>query len=347
MNILHTIAGGEAGGAERFFVDLATALKEAGHETRAVMRPNAGRQALLDAAGVPYKTSAFGRWGDILTPIRIRRAARDMAADVVLAWMGRAARATPGGPYARVARLGGYYGLDAFRGYDALICNTPDLVRYATQGGFEAGRVHFIPNFATEDARPPVDRAEFATQPDAFVLLAMGRLHDAKAMDVSLKALAASPDAILWIAGSGPEEMALKALAERLGVASRVRWLGWRDDPGRLLKAADLCLFPSRVEPFGNVIIQAWAHGTPVVAAAATGPAWLVRDGEDALLVPVDDDRAVASAVARLRAEPALADALVARGRARAQAEFSRAACVARYVSVFERVKGARRGAEA
>lgn len=341
MRILHTIAGGKAGGAERFFVDLAIALQVAGHPSRAVMRPNEGRQALLAAAGVDYETSAFGRWGDILTPLRIRRAARDMAADVVLAWMGRAARATPRGPYVRIARLGGYYGLKAFRGYDALICNTPDLVRYVTAGGFDAARVHFVPNFAAEDPRPAADRAGLATPSDAPVLLAMGRLHRAKAMDVSLRALAAIPDAVLWIAGTGDDEAALRALADDLGVAARVRWLGWRDDPGPLLKAADICVFPSRTEPFGNVIIQAWAHGTPVVTAAATGPAWLVRDGEDALLVPVDDAGAVADAVQRLRADPALARALVDAGRARVAAEFSERACVARYVSVFEQVKGA------
>ena len=346
MNILHTIAGGPAGGAERFFVDLAIALRRAGHESRAVMRPNPARAALLRQAGVAFETSAFARWGDVLTPFRIRRAARAMDADVVLAWMGRAARATPSGSYARVARLGGYYNLKAFRGFDALICNTPDLVRYVTQGGVDPARVHCIPNFAPSDTSPDIDRAGLDTPPDACVLLAMGRLHAAKAMDVSLRALAQTPDAILWIAGSGPDEKPLKALAEELGVAARVRWLGWRDDPGALLRAADICVFPSRVEPFGNVIIQAWAQGTPVVTAAATGPAWLVRDGEDALLVPVDDHAALAVAIARLRADPALAQALAARGRVRAGEEFSEAACIARYVSVFEQVKAAGRARE-
>lgn len=348
MNILHTIAGGPVGGAERFFVDLAAAMARAGHATRAVMRPNAGRAALLACAGVPFETGRFGRWGDVMTPWRIRRAARAMGAQAVLAWMGRAARATPPGRYARVARLGGYYNLSAFRGYDALICNTPDLVRYAVEGGFDPARVHFIPNFATPDPAPAVSRADLDTPPGAFVLLAMGRLHPAKAMDVSLRALARLPDdTVLWIAGEGPEEAALRKLARELGVAARVRWLGWRDDPGPLLKAADLCVFPSRVEPFGNVIIQAWVHGTPVITADATGPAWLVRDGEDALLIPREDDAALARAITRLRDDPALARAMAARGQARGLEEFSEAACVARYLGVLEDAALARRDAAA
>ncbi len=339
MKILHTIAGGAAGGAERFFVDLSIALHNAGHDTRAVMRPNAARGAMLREAGVPFTGAPFRNWLDFGTRRTIRSVSNEMKSDVVLAWMGRAARATPADGYIRAARLGGYYNLKAFAGYDALICNTPDLVHYVTEGGYAASRVHFIPNFAPVDDRPPLDRAAFDTPEGVPLLLAMGRLHDAKAFDVTLKALADIPEAILWIAGSGPLEDDLKKLAADIGVAPRVRWLGWRDDPGRLLRTADICVFPSRTEPFGNVIIAAWAHGTPVVTAAATGPQWLVRAEDDALLVPINDASAVAHAANRLIADPALGKRLAEAGAKRAEAEFSEAACVGRYVSLFEQLQ--------
>lgn len=339
MNILHTIAGGPVGGAERFFVDLAIALQEAGHDSRAVMRPNQARGQLLDTAGVRHADVPFKRWLDFTTPRTIRRMAKDMQADIVLAWMGRAARATPEGDYARIARHGGYYNLSSFRGFDAQVCNTPDLVRYLTESGFDPDTVHFIPNFTPVDPRPPLTRADFETPDDAPLLLAMGRMHDAKAFDVTLDALATTPGAWLWIAGAGPLEAELRQQARDLGVDGRVRWLGWRDDPGRLLRTADICVFPSRTEPFGNVIIAAWAHGTPVVTADATGPAWLVRDGEDALLVPKNNAEAVAESIARLRDDDALAARLVAAGSARVEAEFSQSACLERYLSLFAQVK--------
>src|SRR5690606_30279405 len=123
---------------------------------------------------------------------------------------------------------------------------------------------------------------------------------------VSLRALALLPEAYLWIAGNGPEEDKLKALAEDLGVAPRVRFLGWRTDAPSLYRSADLCVFPSRFEPLGNVVIQAWAHGLPVIAANAAGPASLIRDGEDGALIPIDNAEALAEKVRALLADPAL-----------------------------------------
>src|SRR3546814_2771750 len=65
----------------------------------------------------------------------------------------------------------------------------------------------------------------------------------------------------LWLAGEGPRRRALMQQAARLGLGDRVRFLGWRDDVAALLRAADVFLCPSRHEPLGNVVIEAWAHG--------------------------------------------------------------------------------------
>ena len=132
------------------------------------------------------------------------------------------------------------------------------------------------------------------------MLLALSRLHEKKGLDVLLRALAELPGCVAWIAGDGPLEADLKALAARLGVADRVRFLGWRSDRGALLKAADICVLPSRWEPFGTVMLEAWAAGTPLVAAASQGPSALIEDGGNGLLVPVDDAPALAAAIRRL-----------------------------------------------
>jgi len=66
-----------------------------------------------------------------------------------------------------------------------------------------------------------------------------------------------------------------------LGLESRVRFSGWRDDRAALLAAADICVFPSRYEPFGTVTVDAWAAKRPLIAAAAQGPKAYVTDGTD------------------------------------------------------------------
>jgi glycosyltransferase involved in cell wall biosynthesis len=116
-----------------------------------------------------------------------------------------------------------------------------------------------------------------------------------------------------------------------LGVADRVRFLGWRTDPSALYRAADICVFPSRYEPLGNVVIQAWAHGLPVIAAESQGPKALIRAGEDGLLVPIDDEDGLAAAIRVLLAKPQLRASLAAAGLARVEDEFSEAAVVAQW----------------
>jgi glycosyltransferase involved in cell wall biosynthesis len=341
MSVLHLLGTAGDGGAETYFLDLVGALAGAGVSQAAAIRAHAGRQARLAALGVPARTLRFGGPADILTRPSVARFARATGAKVALAWMNRAARHTPKGSWARVGRLGGYYSLKYYRGFDHLVANTEDIAEWIVGQGWPAGRVSTIPNFA---AAPPdgaaVDRASLGTPQDAPLLLAMGRLHEAKAHDVALNALAVLPEAYLWIAGAGPLEAKLKGLAEALGVADRVRFLGWRTDPSALYRAADLCVFPSRYEPLGNVVIQAWAHGLPVVAAASRGPAALIRDSADGRLVPVDDAGALAEAVRRLIDDSGLRKRLAASGLRRVAAEFSQDAVVARWQALFSDLGG-------
>ena len=324
------------GGAETYFVDLLRALARAGLPQAAAIRPNANREAALAAIQAPTGVFRFGGPIDLLTKPKIARFAVKHDVKLALAWMNRAARHTPRGPWARIGRLGGYYNLKYYRGFDELVANTEDIADWIVNQGWPAGQVRCIPNFAAAppDAAP-ADRAVLNTPADAPLLLSMGRLHEAKAHDVTLQALVAVPDAFLWIAGVGPLEAKLKAMAAALGVADRVRFLGWRTDASALYRAADVCVFPSRYEPLGNVVIQAWAHGLPVVAAASQGPAALIRDGEDGLLTPIDDADALAANIRRLLDDGALRAELARAGLERVEGEFSETAVVAQWRSLF------------
>lgn len=336
MSVLHLLGTAGEGGAETYFVHLVTALQRAGVIEAAAIRRNPGRQRALAAAGVAVETFAFGGPLDLFTRRKAAAFARRRGTKVALAWMNRAARHTPKGPWARIGRLGGYYSLKYYQGFDHLVANTEDIAEWIVRQGWPAGRVSCIPNFAAApDDVAPQDRAELDTPADAPLLLAMGRLHESKAHDVSLQALRELPGAYLWIAGAGPLEAKLKSLAGALGVAGRVRFLGWRTDASAVYRAADVCIFPSRYEPLGNVVIQAWAHGLPVVAADSQGPKALIAPGEDGLLVPVDDPGALAAAVRQVLDDPMLRIRLAQNGLARVEAEFSEAAVVAAWKSLF------------
>lgn len=337
MNILHTMGSAADGGAEVYFVDLSRAFARVGVVQQAAIRRHSARVQQLSDSGVMTQVLPFGKVLDLWTPRAIGALAKRMDVDIVLAWMNRAASMTPAGKWKRIGRLGGYYKLKNYRGFDALVGNTTDIVDYIVAQGWPRERVSFIPNFAPAAGVGRVERSKYDTPENAPLLLGMGRLHISKAHDVSIRALAQLPDAYLWIAGSGQEEAALLELARVSGVASRVRFLGWQDDPSALYRTADVCVFPSRFEPFGNVVIQAWAHGLPVVAAASRGPAALLVDGENGLLAPVDDVSAFADRVKLLLTNSGLRSSLASGGLHSMQQTFSEHAVVQQWLQLFDK----------
>lgn len=336
MKALQVLGSAKDGGAETYFLALIEALRSDGVAQACAVRPHAARAHRLNALGLPVLEAGFGGPLDLVTAGRIKRFARQEEAGVLIAWMNRAARHSPKGRWGRIGRLGGYYGLKYYRGFDHLVANTRDIERWVVRRGWPAGKVSYIPNFAEPGEGAPVDRALHDTPAEAPLLLAMGRLHASKAHDISIRALAELPGAYLWIAGSGPLEAELKALAADVGVADRVRFLGWREDASSLYRSADACLFPSRFEPLGNVIIQAWAHGLPVAAAMSDGPAALIRPEQDGILVPINDVQALALAARRLILDPGRRQRLAEAGKARVRDEFSASRVVAQWRELLE-----------
>lgn len=324
MNLAMVMAGAKMGGAEAFYERVCIALHRAGETVLPVIRTDPDRAARLRAAGLDPVELRFGGPLDLLTRPRLARILRRFAPRVTMSWMNRATRHTPRGEWVQVGRLGGFYDLRNYRDCDHLAGNTQGIADWIANQGWPRDRVHLLPNFAT-------DFAAVAPAPDRATLVALGRLHTNKGFDVLLRALALLPDATLALAGEGPERGALETLAAELGIAGRVRFLGWRQDTGALLKAAEVFVCPSRHEPLGNVVIEAWSAARPVVAAAVDGPRELIADGEDGLLVPKDDPAALAAAIAALLADPQRAARLAEAGRARFAADFAEAAVVARW----------------
>lgn len=334
------MAGASHGGAETAFVDMCLAMAQSGVSLCVASRANKRLKPLI-AQDIPVLTLPFGGPLDFYTGWLIRRAIHDFHPDIIQTWMSRAARHIPKNPGVPVvSRLGGYYNLRYYTRTDYFTTITPDIREHLIAQGIHPDRVRHINNFAETEDRPadPASRAALETPESAPLLLALGRLHHSKALDVLLRALPSLPGVYLWIAGEGPQRAELEALRDTLGLADRVRFLGWREDRGALFASCDVCVFPSRYEPFGTVFVQAWAHGKPLVAAAADGPRQYVRDGEDGLLVPVDDSQALTAAIQRVLDNETLRDSLVRKGRAHYESAFTKEKTVAAYLDFYREI---------
>ncbi len=340
MKILQAMAGAEHGGAEDFFTRLAVALQRAGVDQRVVIRGDAARAETLRQAGVHPRELRFGGLLDGRSRWVLRREIAEYKPDIVFSWMNRAAGMCPGGKgkFIHVGRLGGYYKMKYYRHCDHLVANTEDIAGYLQRHGWPNEKIHYLPNFVHAGGAAPIKREEFYTPYKTPLILAMGRLHENKAFDILLEAVAKVPDVYLWLAGDGPLRAELEAQAEKLGIKPRVRFLGWRSDTGPLLAAADVFVCPSRHEPLGNVVIEAWAHGVPVVAADSLGPGTLIEQGESGILVPVDDAAALAGALRSLVVDTALARRLAEQGHGAYQASFTEEIVVAKYLDFFQRL---------
>jgi UDP-glucose:(heptosyl)LPS alpha-1,3-glucosyltransferase len=158
----------------------------------------------------------------------------------------------------------------------------------------------------------------------------VGSGFERKGLATAIEALPRLGDARLIVIGRG-DEARYRALAERLGVGDRVRWLGLRRDVERWYAAADVLVLPARYEPFGNVHLEALASGLSVVTTSAAGGSEIVEEGKTGAVVPPDAPMALAQAVAKLRAMDPV-------GRAEAARRAAEPFTYARQAEEFERL---------
>ena len=336
--LLQVMAGARNGGAELFFSRLAIALSEIEYSQKVVIRKNKERFQQLKESDVDVTEMRFGGPLDFLTSYKLRKLAADYQPEVVLTWMTRATKKLPKGAFKHVARLGGYYNLQKYRKCDYLIGNTQTIINYMTQHGWPSDKIIYIPNFVDERKGSPLERSMFDTPTGFPVILALGRFHKNKGFDVLLEALASIPDVFLWLAGDGAQKQTLMRIADNLKISNRVRFLGWRSDTANLLAAADALICPSRHEPLGNVILEAWAQGKPVIAAASDGPKELITSGKNGFLCEIDNPTNLADKVKMLLADANLAKELASEGRQTYERNFSKKIIVKQYTDFFDKL---------
>jgi glycosyltransferase involved in cell wall biosynthesis len=179
--------------------------------------------------------------------------------------------------------------------------------RHAAAGAVRRERLRVLPNgvdtsrFRPDEARRNATRAAMKAGGE-FVWLAAGRLMWKKDYPAMLRAASRLPGCTLWIAGAGPLEGELKALARELGV--NARFLGAREDLPELMNAADGFVLSSVVEGLPMVLLEAAASGLPSVSTGVGGAGEAVADSKTGFLAPCGDTEALSRAMARLAALP-------------------------------------------
>ncbi len=354
MNIhprcLHILGGRQLGGAERFFLRLVQALARRGVPITAGVVRGGEVDDFLPAQIPRLYLPMAGIW-DLYSFLRIRLAARNH--DVVQTYMGRATRLTrlpQGQRPVHVARLGGYYGVKGYRHAHAWVGNTRGIRDYLIRAGLPAERVFYIGNFVDPAApQPPATlaalRQRWSIPQQARVLLGLGRLHPNKGFADLLMAFARLPVQVagrpLWLVmvGDGPLRDELRNLAGQLGISDRMTWAGWQHDPSPWYQMAEVFVCPSRHEPLGNVILEAWANGVPSLSTATQGPTELIQPGVEGMLTPVADPPALAETIRQmLEMGQAQRQAILEAGRRKLQKEYSEEAIVSAYLDLYRRL---------
>ncbi len=347
------------GGAERVAALLATELSAVGHHVTLVVDFEATQNEGFVGPGVKRVTLAGTHGSDV---VRLADYLKKQQPEIALA-IGSATNIKLVAAHARAKLTGGtatrvvlsYHGPSSHgtgrlgwlghplaplltRYASRTICVSDELVRHMVEDWRgNAKRIVRIYNpIAIERAKPAVDAQALAARPP--VVVALGRLMAQKNYATLIEAIALLPrfDVRLAIYGEGPEQPALKRFAERLGIAGRIDWCGYVNDPWDAYASGRCFVLSSQNEAFGNVVVEALASGLPVVSTACGGPTEILDRGRFGALVPISDPAALSAAIARALEQPGDPEPRLARAR-----EFAASAIVTHYETLFEDILSA------
>ena len=337
LEVVHVIATLTPGGAER---QLELVAPRSRHHARVVALYGAGGLAdALRAQGVEVTELRATGWRKPLTPLVLARRLRRAAPDVVHVHL--LSGQLHGIVAARLARVPLIVSTEhslmdttiegrphrwwlraLYRGLERLTSHTIAVSevtsRRLQRWGVRRERITVadlgvdLDAVAFDPAARAEVRAELGADDDTRVIGAVGRLEPVKRIDVTLRACAPllRDGAMLVVAGAGPLLEPLRRLADELGVADRVRWLGSRERIGPLLSAMDALVSASADETFGMAIVEAVGSGLPVVYVACPALELLPEPVEHTVHVPSSGDEAsdvdtIAAALASALGTPA------------------------------------------
>jgi glycosyltransferase involved in cell wall biosynthesis len=359
------------GGMEQAMYEMMRALQGRGYDFRVVaLHPlGLGEKILAEigvpAVGCPYR-GKFGLLSHHLYRAQVTRQAPDLVlvtgASVGNCWAARAFPKIPkvltihyyhgNSPRNRLRWRGFYTLFSSF--FDRVIFNS-DFLRKEATGIFPPLAAKSltiplplaVPPYPQEGERREARRA-LGLEEDSRVIGNAGWLIPTKRFDVLLKVAAnllpKYPDLWVVIAGSGEEEGALRAQAVELGLAHRVRWLGWQEDLRQFYLALDLLIFNSDGESVGRTPLEAMSYGIPVVASICYGGGLgeTLRHGESGFLLSQHEVPALTAFGEQLLADREFAARLGLAGREAVAARHHNEHTIPAYRAVFDELAGSK-----
>jgi len=336
MKILQIMGGYSDGGAEIFYIDALSALRNINIEQYAIVnKKNKKGIKKIEELNIPFETISFNKLFKLPSKYTISKVIKEFKPDIVHYWMGRACSFLIHGEHINIGWHSGYRGVKRFRACDYHIALTSELKKHIASQGIDHNKIYELPIYTHENISKQIVRKDFDTPEDKPLLLSLSRLHPVKGIDILLEAMVKIPEAFLWIAGSGPLKNDLIRQSERLGLKQRVKFLGWREDKEALMATADICVFPSRNDSFGAVIIEAWAARKTTVACKAPGPLGLISHREDGILVEIDNAEVFSKSVNEIINNKKLSKKLANNGYKKFQKFYTEKAFVQNILAIY------------
>jgi glycosyltransferase involved in cell wall biosynthesis len=246
-----------------------------------------------------------------------------------------------------------------FRRADAWVAINSNIAGEIYDARFDRSRVHRIPNSVDTGVFRPADaarkrelRQRLRLPLDALIVVYTGRLVTYKGVlllaDIWPSLVARYPGAVLLLVGTGGLDMhacedQLRDTVRKSNSGRNIMFTGSVENVHEYLQAADAFAFPTEVDAFPSSVIEAMATALPVVATPVGVIAELIQHGENGLLIPRQDGRALMQAIERLFADPALARRLGLSAWQTAQGGYSTERVTQRYAELFARVIDQRR----
>ncbi len=301
MRITQLMLSKGFGGAERYFVDLAQALAETGHEIQVICNKHFKQiDQLRRATSIRVDVVSPMGWWDILARRKIHSFLIDFRPVVVQAHLARGAHMA--GKLCKELRIPlivkthNYVDLKYYRYVDCFIPTTIDQQTYLVKQGIDAAKIRVIPNFSSVT---PVNKVD-TTRNNNPCIFSYGRFVKKKGFDVLLRAvkilIEKGRKINLYIGGDGPELNDLHKLCSQLGLEDYVTFTGWVDDIRVFADIGDIFVLPSLDEPFGIAILEMMALGKPIIATRTKGPVEIL-DNDMAYLVDPGNETALADAL--------------------------------------------------
>lgn len=305
MHIFHALFTPVLGGLEQSFINTTEILASKGHRVTALLRRDApyyGDVAKY-AHSMPFVTP-IGFY-DMLSAWRVRRLLQKQRPDMIIAHNGRAItlmKMAASGMNIPVIGVSHSYKTKHAMRADGLIVLSEHMRRHFMDAGYRHP-THIIPNLIRLGERAPR-----RPRGDTVIIGALGRFVVEKGFDDLLRALhlvrSKGLAFVLHLAGDGPEKARLQTLAEQLGVAAQIRWLGWQSNTAAFYREIDLFCLPSRQDSFPMVMLETLGYGVPMISTDTPGPLAVFTHDKDALITPCEDITALADAISRLITQP-------------------------------------------